>query len=98
MAESRRFGNLAEFFHLSEAADRTDEFTVAWVDCAARGANLGRGILLTGNFAPAATDNGSPPRRMGGCASPLTPPFSLINHLSLKAFNALYYHKPEGRS
>jgi hypothetical protein len=27
---------------------------------------------------------------------PLTPPFSLINRLSLNAFNALYYRKPEG--
>ena len=28
---------------------------------------------------------------------PLTPPFSLINSLSLRAFNALYYHRLRGR-
>jgi FAD/FMN-containing dehydrogenase len=94
-AESRRFGDLAGFFALSEAADRSDEFTVAWVDCAARGDNLGRGILLKGNFAPAAA-SGTWPKTYGRLRVPVTPPFSLINRFSLNAFNALYYRKPEG--
>lgn len=95
-AESRRFANLGEFFARSEEADRTHEFTVAWVDCAARGANLGRGILLSGNFAPASAGPGTTPKAHGLLNVPLTPPFSLINRLSLNAFNALYYRKPEG--
>jgi FAD/FMN-containing dehydrogenase len=95
-AESRRFADLAGFFQLSEVADRTHEFTVAWVDCAARGANLGRGILLSGNFAPASAGIGKTPRAHGLMNVPITPPFSLINRLSLNAFNALYYRKPEG--
>ncbi|WP_295384906.1 FAD-binding oxidoreductase [uncultured Thiodictyon sp.] len=94
-AESRRFSALAEFFPLSEAADRRDEFTVAWVDCAARGANLGRGILLKGSFAPVAAGRGTPPKAHGRLSVPVTPPFSLINRLTLDAFNALYYRKPE---
>ncbi len=95
-SESRRFGNLADFFTLSEVADRSHEFTVAWVDCAARGANLGRGILLSGDFAPATAGSGQTPQAHGRLTVPLTPPFSLINRLSLTAFNALYYRKPEG--
>ncbi len=95
-AESRRFANLGDFFALSEESDRTHEFTVAWVDCAARGANLGRGILLSGNFAPASAGTGKTPQAHGLLNVPLTPPFSLINRLSLNAFNAIYYRKPEG--
>jgi FAD/FMN-containing dehydrogenase len=95
-AESRRFANLGDFFALSEASDRTHEFTVAWVDCAARGVNLGRGILLSGNFAPASAGTGKTPQAHGLLNVPLTPPFSLINRLSLNVFNALYYRKPEG--
>lgn len=95
-AESRRFANLGAFFALSEESDRTHEFTVAWIDCAARGANLGRGILLSGNFAPASAGTGKTPQAHGLLNVPITPPFSLINRLSLNAFNALYYRKPEG--
>ena len=95
-AESRRFANLGDFFALSEESDRTHEFTVAWVDCAARGVNLGRGILLSGNFAPASSGTGKTPQAHGRLTVPVTPPLSLINALSLKAFNALYYRKPEG--
>ena len=95
-AESRRFGNLSEFLALSEESDRRHEFTVAWVDCAARGANLGHGILLSGNFAPASAGQGKRPKAHGLLDVPFTPPISLINPLSLKAFNALYSRKPEG--
>ena len=96
-AESRRFANLSEFFALSAAADREHEFTVAWVDCAASGRNLGRGILLSGDFAPAAAGSGKRPKAHGLLNVPFTPPVSLINSFSLRAFNALYYRKPEGR-
>ena len=96
-AESRRFANLSEFFALSAAADREHEFTVAWVDCAASGRNLGRGILLSGDFAPATAGSGKRPKAHGLLNVPLTPPVSLINSFSLKVFNALYYRKPAGR-
>jgi len=95
-AESRRFANLSEFFALSAAADREHEFTVAWVDCAASGKHLGRGILLSGDFAPAAAGSGQRPKAHGLLNVPFTPPVSLINSFSLKVFNALYSRKPEG--
>jgi FAD/FMN-containing dehydrogenase len=95
-AESRRFANLREFFHCSEASDRDHEFTVAWVDCAARGEQLGRGVFLSGDFATTSAGAGKPPKAHGALDVPLSPPFSLINQLSLKAFNALYFRKPEG--
>ena len=95
-AESRRFTDLGGFFRLAEAADQVSEFTVAWVDCAARRSSLGRGILLSGNFAPAAAGTGKTIRAHGRLSVPLTPPISLINRISLNIFNALYYRKPSG--
>ena len=96
-AASRRFANLREFFALAEASDREHEFTVAWVDCAAIGTALGRGILLSGDFAPASAGEGRWPKAHGLLNVPFTPPVSLINRFSLNLFNALYYRKPEGR-
>lgn len=95
-ADSRRFANLSQFFALSEESDRQHEFTVAWVDCAATGKALGRGILLSGDFAPASAGGGKWPKTHGLLNVPITPPISLINPVSLKVFNALYARKPEG--
>jgi FAD/FMN-containing dehydrogenase len=46
--EDIRFGALDEFFALAEDSDHDWEYTAAWVDCLARGAALGRGILFAG--------------------------------------------------
>lgn len=97
-AESRRFANLGEFFSLAEDSDLAHEFTVAWVDCAASGSHLGRGILLSGDFAPIGAQYGRRPMGHGLIKVPFTPPLSLINSLSLKAFNSIYARKPVGQS
>jgi FAD/FMN-containing dehydrogenase len=87
--QSFRFSNLAQFFSLSRAADQDYEYTVAWVDCSAAGARLGRGVFMCGNHSP---ENCGPPARRGPRVV-VTPPFSLINGLSVRIFNQLYYHR-----
>ncbi len=90
---STRFGNLAEFFALSRESDADYEYTVSWLDCAARGRQLGRGVFMSGNHAPAqGRVPGGAPFRV-----PFTPPLSLINRVSLGVFNKLYYHRPAAR-
>lgn len=89
-SNSRRFGNLDEFFALSDAHDAHHEYTVAWIDCLARGASLGRGIFTVGDHAD---DGVLECAARGKLAMPVTPPFSLVNRLSLSAFNTLYYHR-----
>lgn len=96
-AQSQRFSNLSEFFALADVADNAHEFTVAWVDCAATGNHIGRGIMLSGDFVAASGHSEKRPKTHGLLNIPFTPPVSLVNQFSLKAFNALYYHKPEGR-
>ena len=47
----QRFANLDEFFEVSESTMDRFEYTVSWVDCAARGKALGRGVFMGGNHA-----------------------------------------------
>lgn len=91
-SESLRFRNIEEFFELSAASDHDYEYTVAWIDCASKGAALGRGLFSRANHAPAHPDR-RPPAPSRRLNVPLVPPFSLINPLSLKVFNHLYYHR-----
>jgi FAD/FMN-containing dehydrogenase len=92
MAETIRFRDLAEFFALSADSDRDFEYVVSWIDCAAKGNALGRGLFSRANHAPAhPQERPRPPTRK--LSVPITPPFSLINPLSLRVFNQLYYHR-----
>lgn len=75
--------------------DAEVKYSVAWIDCLASGANLGRSVLIRGEHAgthelPPNTDplvyanrNGKP--------MPMEFPDMALNALSVKAFNALYY-------
>ena len=85
--ESRRFGRLADYFELVRAT-AASEYRVAWVDCLARGAALGRGVYSHGDHAAAGV--ATAPVRERRLAVPFDPPFPLVNGLSLRAFNALY--------
>ncbi|EGV28578.1 FAD linked oxidase domain protein [Thiorhodococcus drewsii AZ1] len=85
-----RFETLAEFFTLSDELDRRHEYGVAWIDCAASGRTTGRGVYMAGDFATEGALEVADPARLG---IPLTPPISLINGLSLRAFNAVYWRK-----
>jgi FAD/FMN-containing dehydrogenase len=91
---SIRFGGVDEFFDLSKSHDQTHEYTVAWIDCLAKGRNAGRGHLIVGNHSQE-NPNHSPLQAAPthGVSVPFAPPFSLVNGLSLRTFNTLYYHR-----
>jgi FAD/FMN-containing dehydrogenase len=94
--ESLKFANVDEFFRLSEASDQDFEYTVAWVDCASKGDALGRGLFARANHVPSA--NPTEQKDTGPKISvPVQPPFSLVNGLSLKAFNEVYYRRQRER-
>jgi FAD/FMN-containing dehydrogenase len=98
-AESIRFRSLEEFFELSVESERDFEYTVSWIDCAFAGRRLGRGLFNRGNHAPALVDVSQLPRslpanlRQTTLKMPVTPPVSLMNALSLKTLNTLYFNK-----
>jgi L-gulonolactone oxidase len=80
------FDNLDGFFAAARASDAF-EHTVAWIDCTARGAALGRGVF---NRADWASDGRLEPHRGLPRKLPFPVPGGLLTPLTLKAFNALY--------
>jgi FAD/FMN-containing dehydrogenase len=90
-SETLKFDRLEEFFELSAASAASHDYTVAWVDCAARGKAMGRGLFTRGNHAPGERQLDVRARGAGPSLPAL--PFSLVNPLSLRAFNSLYWHR-----
>ncbi len=94
--ESIRFEALDDFFALSKESSPRFEYTVAWIDCLASGTKLGRGHFLRGDHAPgnasASTPSSSTRRNI-----PFVPPFSLVNGITLRPFNTLYYWRQPAR-
>jgi FAD/FMN-containing dehydrogenase len=89
--ERVRFGSLNEFFELAER-DREYEYTVAWVDCLARGRRLGRGIFMRGDHTTWSGPAPSPLAR-ARLRVPCDAPTGLLNRATLGAFNELYYRR-----
>ncbi len=89
-----KFGGLDEFLALSAESSATHEYVVSWVDCLASGASLGRGIFMRGNHLPPGTGPAAPGRPSGrGIPVPFDFPSFVLNPLTVRAFNTLYYHK-----
>ena len=91
-SERIRFSNLEEFFDISDESDEPFEYTVAWIDCLAKGRNLGRGIFHRGNHALPDTNFPPSPTRESPVSVPFNAPSFLLNPFSIKIFNRLYYH------
>ncbi|MFH1067173.1 MAG: FAD-binding oxidoreductase [bacterium] len=89
--ESIKFGNVGEFFELSEAADKKFEHTVAWIDCLSHGRSLGRGVFMGGNHEEQSNKLKPHPDVMFD--APMDAPNFALNPLTVRAFNFAYYHK-----
>ena len=94
--ETTPYGSLDEFFALADGSEAAWEHTVGWIDCLAGSASSSiRGIFMRAN--PSTATRGPTPqtkeRRM-----PFTPPVSLVNRLTLRPFNAAYYHLQRKRA
>jgi len=81
--------NLKETFDAFEHyGDST--YSVAWIDCLTRGEALGRCLLFTGEH----SEHGSLAYESRiKIDIPVPFPGPTLNHYSIKAFNAIYYHK-----
>ncbi len=89
--EDLRIEDLDGFYRLvEESADWP--YTVAWVDCLARGRALGRGIFSRARHLPSGAGKPRPTegRRL---AVPVTPPVSPLNRWTLAAFNAFLWRR-----
>jgi hypothetical protein len=86
--DNRRFTGLDEFFAINAQAEADHEYTVAWIDCLASPI---RGIFMAGDHVQDACFERPEKKPL---SVPLTPPISLINGASLRAFNLAYFHRP----
>jgi FAD/FMN-containing dehydrogenase len=83
-----RFASLPAFFEASAALERDHRYVVAWLDCATPGRV--RGVIFAGDHEAGERRV----RRRAARSVPVEPPFSLVNPVTLRAFNALYYRVP----
>ena len=80
-----------ELFH---ASDERYKYSVAWIDCVGGGKRrLGRSVLMRGNPATGSDATVLRPERRRAISIPGTTPSFLLNRVSIRAFNALYYRK-----
>lgn len=94
--ETLRARDLGEIMELFEQSDDWT-YTVAWIDCLARGARLGRSLLYRGEHAlrdelPAdrrASPLARPARRT--LTVPVDAPGGVLNRWTVSAFNELYF-------
>jgi FAD/FMN-containing dehydrogenase len=88
------YNNLSEFFQLSrETEEQGWQATVSWFDCST--SKAGRGSFTRGNpsqqkYEPRKDDTRLDLNR-GSLAVPFKPPISLVNSLTLNAFNTAYF-------
>jgi FAD/FMN-containing dehydrogenase len=98
--ETLPYQGLSAFFELADASEHDWEHTVSWIDCLA--GKTARGIFMRANHMTAEEAAAMPSlnaalavhqRKVQGkpLRMPFVPPISLVNGLSLKPFNAMYY-------
>lgn len=65
-------------------------YSVAWIDCLAKGKNLGRSVLMLGEHAE---DGGIEIDLKEPFAVPFNTPSALLNSITMKTFNGAYWYK-----
>jgi decaprenylphospho-beta-D-ribofuranose 2-oxidase len=97
--DTERAENLDDAMALMETGDAGYRYSVAWIDCLARGRRLGRSVLTRGDHAraddlPAAERPRAlafdPHQRL---AAPPWVPASALNRLTVAAFNEFWFRK-----
>ena len=104
--DSERTPDLETTMALMAERDRDYRYSVAWIDCLARGASLGRSIVEFGDHAtlddlPAKKRQRSKALRFNPLDSVPAPPWApsgLLNRFTVAAFNELWYRKAPRRA
>lgn len=81
--------NLKETFEAFEEYSHMP-YSVAWIDCLAKDENIGRCLLMVGDFSKDNDLNYTPKKQK---EIPFNFPSFALNKLSVKAFNYLYYNR-----
>ena len=90
LVENKAFKGMSAFQQITLESEQSWEYTVAWIDCLS-GEQV-KGIFMRANHLKHLPNLTAQPARKS-FTFPLDMPFSLINTLSLKLFNQLYFFK-----
>jgi len=96
MEETLASRDLDETMALFEASANWP-YSVAWIDCLARGTKRGRSLLMRGRplersaLPPRLAHDPLQPATTGRLTVPVNTPAMMLNRLTIKTFNALYY-------
>ena len=99
LVDTDRAPDLDSVLELMSSGDHAYDYSVAWIDLMATGKSMGRSVLTRGRFATAEeaapkTGRDAFAYKAGVIAN--TPPFippGLLNKLSIRAFNELWFRK-----
>jgi decaprenylphospho-beta-D-ribofuranose 2-oxidase len=80
--------NLASTFQILEE-NHASTYSVAWLDCLARGKSLGRSLIFLGEHA---NNNKFETKPRRGINVPITTPSFLLNKYSMSLFNSCYFN------
>ncbi|HEY6064650.1 MAG TPA: FAD-binding oxidoreductase [Thermoanaerobaculia bacterium] len=103
LVDYRKAPNVDEALAAMEGSDASYEYSVAWIDCLARGPALGRSVLMRGNPAaardlPSGIDDPLSIRRARRWSVPFDFPTWGLNRSTVGAFNEVFYRKHSDRS
>ncbi len=84
-----KFKNLDDFLQLSEEADQTGEYTVAWIDSL----TPGRGIFMKGNHSKAKTLESDYFKKSSTFSIPFDFPNWFLNKTTIGLFNSFYFRR-----
>jgi decaprenylphospho-beta-D-ribofuranose 2-oxidase len=99
LVDTERAHDLDDVMARMKSGDAGYRYSVAWIDCLARGRTLGRSVLTRGDHAPlgalparrrARAGHFDPRTRL---AAPPWVPSGLLNRFSMRAFNEFWFRK-----
>jgi FAD/FMN-containing dehydrogenase len=93
LSQSERHASLDAVVRALLEESRNWPFTVAWVDCLKRGAQMGRGIVMCGRWADRAEIPAKDLRQRGGITVPFLLPGWVLGPRSVRTFNRFYFRK-----
>jgi FAD/FMN-containing dehydrogenase len=92
ITETLPYESLSEFFQLANESESKWMYSVSWIDCLAKGKV--RGLFMRANYCAQDKEIVHQERKW---TMPIVPPVSLVNSLSLRAFNWLYYNSKKNQ-
>jgi decaprenylphospho-beta-D-ribofuranose 2-oxidase len=102
--DTDRAADLDEAMQLMDSGDHRYQYSVAWIDCVARGARLGRSVLTRGDFASLddlPRRRRSDPLRFNPAVRLAAPPWvpdGLLRPITVRAFNEMWFRKAPRRA